>query len=107
MSNRQLIKPMVRKEGGPDGPSVTQYATVAELIAASEGALAPGYYEVAGVVVTYWNGTEFSNFPIAQPKIQTRTRDYNTTLQFASPNTPTTEPANGGDIDTGTAWVTE
>lgn len=45
---------------GTAGPSVTQYATVAELITASQGSLEPGYYEVPGVWVTFWNGSTFS-----------------------------------------------
>lgn len=47
-------------QSGTAGPSVTQYATVAELITASQGGLAPGYYEVPGVWVTYWDGAVFS-----------------------------------------------
>jgi hypothetical protein len=44
-------------EGG--GSGVTEYDTVAELITASEGSLAVGYYEVVGIVLTYWDGTNF------------------------------------------------
>ena len=63
----------VRKKGIA-GPSVTQYATVAELITASQGSLAPGYYEVTAVpayhpqyprIITYWDGAAF------EPQIST------------------------------------
>lgn len=55
---------------GAAGPSVTQYATVAELITASQGSLAEGYYEVPGVWVTFWNGEIFSPpYSISVPSI--------------------------------------
>jgi hypothetical protein len=38
---------------------VTQYATVQELITASQGTLDAGHYEVSGLVLTYWDGTDF------------------------------------------------
>jgi len=42
----------------PTPPAVTQYGTVQELITASS-ALDAGYYEVSGIVLTYWDGTDF------------------------------------------------
>lgn len=54
-------------EGG--GAGVTEYDTIAELVTASEGSLAPGYYEVLTVpathpqsprVLTYWDGAQFA-----------------------------------------------
>jgi hypothetical protein len=60
-------------EGG--GSGVTEYATLAELITASEGSLAEGYYTVTETppvthplypkIVTYWDGTDF------EPQIST------------------------------------
>jgi hypothetical protein len=60
-------------EGG--GAGVTEYATLAELITASEGSLAEGYYTVAETppvthplypkIVTYWDGLAF------EPQIST------------------------------------
>lgn len=39
--------------------AVTEYTTVAELITASEATLAPGHYEVPGVVFVRWDGVDF------------------------------------------------
>lgn len=99
-----MFRDRFRRAGG----APKAFDNIKALLDASQEELAPGYYQTVNPkLVTHWDGTEFSNFPVAQSKVQTRTRNYNTTLQFASPNTPITEPANGGDIDTGTAWVTE
>lgn len=40
----------------------TEYATIAELVTASEGSLAPAYYRVETVppVIAQWDGTRFS-----------------------------------------------
>lgn len=47
--------------GQPVGSAgVTEYATIAELVTASEGSLAAGYYEVVGQWITYWDGAVFS-----------------------------------------------
>jgi hypothetical protein len=46
--------------GGGGGGGVTEYATVAELITASQGSLAAGFYEVPGVVLVEWDGSAFS-----------------------------------------------
>ena len=48
------------KKGGSGGPGVTEYASVSELVTASEGSLAPVYYEVVGEWITYWDGSAFS-----------------------------------------------
>lgn len=45
---------------GGGGGGVTQYATVAELLDASEAGLAAGIYEVPDVVIVEWDGLAFS-----------------------------------------------
>ena len=74
-SSSQWVEALL--EGG-GGPSVTQYATVAELITASQGGLAEGYYEVTTVpeyhpqyprIITYWDGATF------EPQISTGFED--------------------------------
>lgn len=55
------------KKAGGGGTGVTEYATIAELVTASEGSLAPGYYEVPsdwpGPWATKWDGAVFSPPP--------------------------------------------
>jgi len=46
-----------RKKGGP---GVVAFATVSELLTASQGVLASGYYEVVGEWITYWDGATFA-----------------------------------------------
>jgi len=46
--------------GGGGGGGVTQYASVAALLDASEVGLEPGIYEVPDVVVVEWDGVAFS-----------------------------------------------
>lgn len=59
---------------GAAGPSVVQFSTINDLITASQGGLAPGYYEVTTVpdyhpqhprIITYWDGATF------EPQIST------------------------------------
>lgn len=45
---------------GATGPLVVQFATINDLITASQGSLTPGYYEVPGEWITHWNGAVFS-----------------------------------------------
>lgn len=42
------------------GAGVTPYASIAELVAASEAGLTPGYYEVVGEWIAYWDGAVFA-----------------------------------------------
>lgn len=44
----------------PCPPGVTPYASIADLVTASQGSLAPGYYEVVGEWITYWDGAAFT-----------------------------------------------
>lgn len=49
------------KKAAAAGVSVITYPSVSDLITASEGgALAPGYYEVVGEWITYWDGAVFA-----------------------------------------------
>jgi hypothetical protein len=99
-----MFRDRFRRAGG----APKAFDNIKALLDAAGEELAPGYYQTLNPkLVTYWDGVEFSNFPVAVTKLQNRMGKYNAIVQFASPNTAITEPADGGDIDTGTAWVVE
>lgn len=92
---------------GTAAPSVTQYATVAELITASQGGLAPGYYEVVGEWITYWDGAVFAPeySPIAPTPLVYNLASVFNGFGTAIETHPTVLPAGDPDYSTSGTWV--
>lgn len=103
-SQRRILR------GGSSALGVTQYAALSELITASEGSLAAGYYEVltsTGRVLTYWDGAGFDPYPVL-PTNTILPLDFRSPVwsyQFIPQALPVYTPSvDGSTIDTGSTW---